>query len=153
MSLKTFIEKIGHAFHNLFTGIDHEYHKQQPEFQDALHKAVGIVAFFNNNKDLVPTLLREGILKATGITEAKLSEALSIAAKDVNLLIDIAQPTELQIIEAIQKHLKERTGVAWAKASDTFAKAIAFFLAPAGTKLSMLLPFIVTVYQNYFKKQ
>ena len=153
MSLKTFIEKIGHSLHNLFTSIEHAYAKLAPEVQIALKDGAGIVAFINDNKGLVPTLLKQGILKAfPHITEAELDKALLVAAKDINLLLDIVQPTGDQALDAIQKHLKEAVGVNWAKASDTFAKAIAIFRAPAGTQVSVIFSFLVTVYQLFFKK-
>lgn len=153
MSLKTFIAKIGQIFHNLFTNIEHEYEKLQPEIQTALKSAVGIVAFINDNGGFIPTLLKGAISKAfPHLTEAEIDQALITAAKDVNLLLDIAQPTGLEALVAIQKHLKEATGTGWAKASDTFAKAMAIVFAPAGTKASVIFQFIVTVYQLFFKK-
>ena len=153
MSLKTFIEKIGHAFKVLFANISKEYKKLQPEVQVALKDGAGIIAFINDNIGLIPTLLKQGILKAfPHLTSAELDKALLVAAKDINLLIDIAAPTGEQALEAIQKHLKEATGVNWAKASDTLAKAIAIFRAPAGTKASVIFSFLVFVYQTFFKK-
>ena len=153
MSLKTFIEKIGQAFKVLFANISKEYKKLQPEVQVALKDGAGIIAFINDNIGLIPTLLKQGILKAfPHITSAELDKALLVAAKDINLLIDIAAPTGEQALEAIQKHLKEATGVNWAKASDTLAKAIAIFRAPAGTKASVIFSFLVFVYQTFFKK-
>jgi len=153
MSLKTFIEKIGHAFHSLFASIQQEYHKLQPAVQIALKDGAGIVAFINDNSGLVPTLLKEGILKAfPHVTEAELDKALLVAAKDINLLIDVVAPTGDEVLAAIQKHLKEATGVNWAKASDTLAKAIAIFRAPAGTQASVIFSFLVFVYQTFVKK-
>lgn len=153
MSLKTFIEKIGQLFQNLFTSIEHAYHKLQPEVQVALKDGAGIISFINDNTGLIPTLLKSAILKAfPHITGAELDKALLVAAKDINLLMDIAAPTGEQALEAIQKHLKEATGVNWAKASDTLAKAIAIFRAPKGTKASVIFSFIVFVYQTFIKK-
>ena len=153
MSLKTFIEKIGYVFHNLFTNLEHEYQKLEPKLKIAIADGAGIVAFINDNKGLVPTLLKQGILKAfPHLTEADLDKALLVAANDANLLLDILQPTGEQALDAIQKYLNKKTGVDWAKASDLFAKAIAIFRAPAGTKVSVVFTFLATAYQLLFKK-
>ena len=154
MSLKTFIEKIGHIFHNLFTNIEKEYEKLEPKLKLAIADGAGVIAFINDNKGLVPTLLKQGILKAfPHLTEADLDKALLVAAKDANLLLDVLQPTGDQAIDAIQKYLNSKTGVDWAKASDLFAKAIAIFRAPAGTKVSVIFTFLATAYQLLFKNK
>lgn len=153
MSLKTFIEKIGHKLHDLFATVETSYEHLPKEVKIALNDGAGVIAFINNNNGLVPTLLKQGILKAfPHLTEVMLDNALVVAAKDINLLIDILQPTGDQALEAIQKHLKEAKGVNWEKASDTLAKAIAIFRAPADTKASLIFQFLVFVYQAFVKK-
>lgn len=157
MSLKTFIEKVGgkiaHLFQSVFTSLEHAYEKLAPEVQIALKDGAGVVAFINANAFELPTVLKGLLLQAfPHLTEKEIDDALLVAATDINLLQNIVQPTGLQALEAIQNHLKSLSGSNWAKASDTLAKAIAIFRAPAGTKASLIFSFIVFVYQTFIKK-
>ena len=150
--LGKFFKKVGSFFKGIFTSMETAWNKLEPAVQEALKLGSSVVDFINTNLKLVPEELIAGLLKNHGLSKEELEEMLAKVKGELNLLGDIPNPTLLQTVEAIQKYLDGKEGKDWAQASDSIAKILAMFKAPKETRSSVIIQFMVFVYQNFIKK-
>lgn len=157
MSLKTFFAKVfgdvAHFFGNIFNAMELAWKHVSPAVQDALKLGAGVVNFINQHLNDDPAALKVLILDAfPSLTEEDLTLMMAQVSKELNLVEDAASGDLEHLIAAVQDYLKSRTGAGWANASDTIAKIIAIFKAPPETKASVIIQFMVFVYQTFIKK-
>lgn len=151
--LGNLFKKIGEIFVSLAKGAEKVWEKTEPEIQDAMLKASGIVDTINKYIDETPDFIFEILKnKFPEFSEEKIKEIIDEVHKDLNLAKDGVTTDLNQTIQNIADYIKQHTGSKWAKISEEIANGIALFLAPAGTAWNKIGTIMWWVYQTFIKK-
>lgn len=145
--MKKLLQKLGHSFAALFSGIEKVWNRQTPETKESIINASSLVSYMNNNPDMsaedLATKLQEQF-PAIG------ADKLAVIAADYGLEFDADD--YVTIVAALQEKLKSVSGGAWAKVSNYIAKGIALLTAPEGVAYATI-DFVATwAYHRYVKK-
>ena len=139
-------------FGNLFNAAKKTWNKISPELQKAMLSGSGIISIINEHVDASPTFIKEYIqLKYPELTPEKIHEALLKASEGLVIAQELNDTDLLTTIQKIQGYLKGLEGKVWANISQTLAKGIAAFLAPAETKFAAISSLIEFVFQTFIK--
>ena len=147
-----FLAKLGAAFSSLITGAEKAWKKTEPDIQDAILKASGIVDVINRYVNETPKFIYEMIkAKFPDFDEQKIKKLLVDVAKEKNLISEAINPDLNETIQALARYLQSKTGSKWAQASEDIAGLLAILLAPGGTPWNKIGTLIWFAYQRFVK--
>lgn len=150
------LSKIGDVFSHLFDGAKRTWNNLEPKVQEAMVTASKYVDIINTNIQEAPDFVIDLLKKQfPNLPIEKITEIALTVSKDLHIAVDENSPDLVVLITNLQKHLSEVKpadgGKTWAKISHTAYLAIAVLLAPASTKISVLISLAEYVYHDLIK--
>ncbi len=154
MFLDKFLSKIGDVFSSLFNSAKKTWVKLSPEVQNAMLHGSAVFAAINKFRDAAPDFIIDFLTKKyPDLPVEKLFDGLTKVSLALNIAEGINSPDLETTIKNLQAYFasKKDDGKIWATLSHAAASILAVILAPAGTKVAVVISLIEYVFQDKVK--
>jgi hypothetical protein len=147
-----FFENIGEWFGRLFRAAEKEWQHLEPDVQEALVTASGVVSIINQNLDKAPGFVFDVIqTKFPTLSKEKLQEGLTELDTQFGTIGSLGDTDLLTTIQNIQVFLSGIKGKVWEGISSNMAQIMAIVLAGDKTPFAKIVMFIEYAYREFVK--